>query len=217
MKRKYGAVEKELLRRYKGGGSLYARLRLRLGHYGMFEESAPVTGRILDFGCGIGQLGLFLKLVAPSREVYGFDISAERIAKAKNAADVIRGIYFLSDTAQLPDCRWNAVIFYDMLHYLPREEQDALIVRYAAKVAPDGALIIRDVFRSRGLRYVVSLIHEKVMTSIRFTPTESTGLYFRRAEELAALLESLGLDVNILPPPPLHPYADYLIVARKTG
>ncbi len=215
MKSKYDAAKKELLKRYKGGGSLYARLRLLLGRYRMFEESAPPDGRILDYGCGIGQLALFLKLVAPAREIFGFDISAGRIETAKKAAGDMQGVHFLSDPAQLPDCSWNAVLFFDMLHYLPPVEQDALVARYAAKTAPGGALIIRDVFRSAGLRYAFSRFHEKVMTTIKFTPTESAGLHFRRAEEFNVLLKPLGFDVKILPPPPLHPYADFLIVATK--
>ena len=44
-------------------------------------------GRVLDFGCGSGQVCIALAKGFPQAEVFGYDVDADSIAKAKSVAD----------------------------------------------------------------------------------------------------------------------------------
>lgn len=214
----YRTAEKELLQRYSRigpGTALYVRARLLLGHYRILEKHVPASGRILDFGCGVGQFGLFLKLTGPEREIYGYDHSKERIETATKAAEGLPGICFTYDKTQIPSNDWKAVVFFDTLHYMEKNVQDELVAAYAKLIEPGGAILIRDVHASPGFRYFITKIHERIMVASGFTPTEAHTLHFRDFGDFEKALSGLGFETKVIPPPPLHPYADYLLAATK--
>lgn len=214
----YRTAEKELLQRYSRvspGTALYVRARLLLGHYRILEKHVPASGRILDFGCGLGQLGIFLKLTGAEREIYGYDHSKERIETATKVAEGIQGINFTRDKSQIPSIVWKAVVFFDVLHYMKKNEQDELVAAYAKLIEPGGAILIRDVHASPGFRYFITKLHERIMVVSGFTPTESRALHFRDFGDFEMMLSGLGFETKVIPPPPLHPYADYLLAAVK--
>jgi 2-polyprenyl-3-methyl-5-hydroxy-6-metoxy-1,4-benzoquinol methylase len=207
-----------LLKRYGAlglGAAAYARARLALGHYTVFERRIPREGPILDFGCGVGQLGLFLKLVSGKREVHGYDHSSRRIETARRATEGLDGICFHDCATSIPAGPWKAVVFFDMLHYVSDSEQDEIVAAYAKNVDRGGLIVIRDVFAGTGFRFHISYLHERVMVGARFTPTSSAGLHFRRIDDARKLGARLGLKTEIFPPPRFHPYADYLVVCEK--
>ncbi|MEW6202291.1 MAG: class I SAM-dependent methyltransferase [bacterium] len=213
------SAQRELFNRYRAlgvGVKLYVQIRYLSGHYALIEKYIPAEGNILDFGCGIGQLSVFLKLRSARRTIYGYDFSTERIKAAQKASEKLTDIYFYDDRKKLPDIKWNAAIFFDTLHYMLPPEQDNLLNEYAEKVAPEGLILIRDVNKNYSARYFFTYVHELIMVSSGLTPSQHRSLYFRNMKETAEFLRSLGFQTKLIPPPRFHPYADFLLVAKKT-
>jgi len=183
----------------------------------------PKEGRILDLGCGRGEL---LALAASARSLgmaqdrkrgpqpslTGIEACPRLAASAQLAlsglADIIAGDVRQID---LPPCR-TAVLDETLLHFAP-EEQDRLLERVTAALEPGGSIILREP-DAGGLLEKTAL---RLATGISSLFQRQRGLrpYPRGAKEWNARLESLGLR------PELHPAEDGIwpgkpwIAARK--
>lgn len=220
MKKKIAAVVKQVKKIYGGQGiatRLYVSARCVAGRYEDFLRHVPSNGPVLDYGCGVGQLSAIVALLNPSSNVCGYDLSPERIESAKKASAELKNVFFTSDITLIPDHHWTAVFFFDSLHYMPPEEQDRIVLECAGKMTPGGVLLIRDVSKESGLKYAVTRLHESVMVASGLTPTNERVVYMRNISELAELLRGADFEVEVFAPPPIHPYADYLLVARKSN
>lgn len=217
--RSYRELKQEVIRRYGEVGpsaKSYVVSRFWLGHYNRFLDLVPPEGKVLDYGCGVGQLSCLLKLTDGRRAVFGYDYSEERMDVARKAVEGLPDTVFLHDEKLIPDGTWRTVIFYDMLHYMPHPEQDALVRKFAARVEPGGMLIIRDVNRSFGPRYLLNSTQERVMVRAGLTLSKITrNVYFRNLSDFRRLLSPMGFTSEIHRPPWYHPYADWLLIARK--
>ena len=99
-------------------------------------------GRVLDLGCGRGQLSLLLLELGQATEVLGLDSDARKIAVARRAgpeaefraADVAGSALPIADT----------ILLIDVLHYLPLAEQDALLNAAVSALAPGGRILVRE-------------------------------------------------------------------------
>jgi len=218
----YHLARKEVIQRYSALGSgvkSYVSSRFLLGgfHYTLLERHLPDDGYILDYGCGFGQLSILLKLTGNRRVIYGYDYSQERTSAARKAAEDLSDTYFLHNPEQIPKVPWKAIIFCDMLHYMPHSKQDALVLEYANSIEPGGLLVIRDVNRNFTPRYLFNSLQERIFVGAGITLTKVTrAVYFRNLNDFRELLTDLGFQTQITPPPWYHPYADYLFIARKT-
>lgn len=198
------------------GVRMYVSMRCAFGGYKTLLRNLPETGNILDFGCGYGQLSIIAHIASGERALWGYDISCERLGVAKKAAEGLEGVSFCAAEFELPDVKWSAVVFVDSLHYVPPAEQTAIVARYAEKVTDGGMLLIRDVSAAPGPKFATTRLHETLMVSTGLTPTREKTSYFRNIMEFVPALEAAGFETIVHPPAPLHPYADYLLVARKT-
>ncbi|CAN5467766.1 class I SAM-dependent methyltransferase [soil metagenome] len=99
----------------------------------------PPSSRILDFGCGIGNLTRFL--VREFADVQGYDPSDRSIERARLAVPEGR---FGSDLAALErgEARFDAIVVANVLHHVPPRERSALIERIVKLLAADGQLVV---------------------------------------------------------------------------
>jgi SAM-dependent methyltransferase len=107
----------------------------------LFHLLEPPPGRLVEFGCGVGWLSLFL--AERGYEVTGVDISPEAIATAR-AQSQARGLanarFVVGDYESFkPAGEYDYVLFYDSLHHA-EEEVAAVRCAYAA-LRPDGVMI----------------------------------------------------------------------------
>jgi SAM-dependent methyltransferase len=107
----------------------------------LFHLLSPPPARIVEFGCGVGWLSLFL--AQRGYQVHGVDISPEAIAAARRAAEPHRlpGLeYTLGDYEDPPPRRdFDYVIFHGALHHA-EDERRAVQHAYEA-LRPGGAMI----------------------------------------------------------------------------
>ena len=157
-------------------------------------------GRVLDIGCGPGQVALRIAERIPASEVLGIDLARHMLTVAERnraASEVAARVRFeLADAKGLPypDGAFDTVCSNTILHHIPDPEP---FLREAGRVlAPGGALLIRDLFRPRDAAAVEALVAEHAADA---NPTQRE--LFRASlcaaltpSELEELARRAGLD-----------------------
>ncbi|MBL8741516.1 MAG: DUF2062 domain-containing protein, partial [Myxococcales bacterium] len=92
-------------------------------------------------------------------------------------------------------------------------EQDEILLRAAMAVRPGGRLLVREADTDRGLRSTMTLLEEKVFTALRFNRGERVK--FRRAQDLTAVMERAGLEVEVRPAWGKTPFSNVLFIGRR--
>ncbi len=101
--------------------------------------------RILDAGCGEGQLGFALQSIYPDSELVGVDRDVRALDKAKASAEAqgLKTTFVQGDIQdQLPGSDYDVILCFTVMQHLPRYPQ-ALELMIAA-LAPGGHLWILD-------------------------------------------------------------------------
>ncbi|HLZ95141.1 MAG TPA: class I SAM-dependent methyltransferase [Candidatus Dormibacteraeota bacterium] len=103
----------------------------------LLEDLAPVTGKVLDVGCGAGQVAKAVKSARPDLAVFGCDISRSALALA--ASPDTAGVDFRLATAErLPfaDGELDFVWIFDVLEHV---ESPEVVLHEVARVLKPGA------------------------------------------------------------------------------
>jgi SAM-dependent methyltransferase len=187
----------------------------------------PETGTFLDLGCG---RGLLLALLLESRKQYlnqkwpvgwpppphlgliGMEHKQRTVEAARNAlgGEATIELADLSE-ADLPSC--HAAALLDVLHYLEREAQDALLGRLKRAVQPGGVLLIREVDADAGWGFVSVRIAERIRGLARGDWRHRVT--YRSAREWVSHLEALGFETVVEDMGKGTPFANVLIRAQK--
>lgn len=120
-----------------GGGELspiHARL---LG----FARPAPGR-RILDVGCGCGELVIHAALLGATAVGVDYAEAAHTIAVETAARLRATARFHLGDVSTLPEERFDAVILADVVEHLHQHQLDRLYADVRARLEPGGELII---------------------------------------------------------------------------
>ena len=171
---------------------------------------------LLDIGCGIGLLGLYLHMRGTLPRYVGLDHDERKITEGMAAvrrAGLEQAMELrTADVSSLPDVQGHVALL-DMLHYLPREMQASLLESAVRRLAPGGALVIRSVLRDGSWRFQATRAEEvwlrvsgRIRGGAQHYPTEA---------ELRAPLERAGLAVSTGPLFGRTPFNSYLLVARR--
>ena len=182
-------------RLYDGGawfGRLLQTVRPFICPFGELVERVPVGARVLDVGCGAG---LFLAMLADGRRIRegrGFDASRSAIC----LAEVMTGnldsgipvrVEYRDATADWPDRLFDVVSVIDVMHHVAPESQAQLIRAAAARLAPGGTLIYKDMVEHPRWRAWANRLHDLVLAHqwIHYAPfvavrawAEEAGLEF---------------------------------------
>lgn len=178
----------------------YLKIKIRLeDNYKLFSELVPVSGTIVDAGCGYGFMTNLLSFVSPNRKITGIDYDEEKITVASNcyyksnmvnfeAANLVK--YRFSDT----DC----FIISDVLHYLTKNDRDTFLKNCINHLRPGGSIIIRDADKSIPKRHRRSKFTEILSTKIvGFNKTLNNLEYFSR-QEIFDLANLFGLTTKVI-------------------
>jgi ubiquinone/menaquinone biosynthesis C-methylase UbiE len=103
-------------------------------------ERLRAGGRALDFGCGAGRVCIALAKAFPKAEIFGIDVSAESLARAKEAAHSA-GVPRIDFRRQLPNgASFDLVTLCDCLHDLASPVETLKGIREVLR--KDGTLFI---------------------------------------------------------------------------
>ncbi len=195
----------------------YARGKLR--HDPVFAAAASWIGDtatpLLDIGCGLGLLGMYLRECGWRGAYRGLDFDTGKIAAARHAARALPQFDLIDERAQsLPPFQGHVALL-DVLHYLPRAEQETLLREAAARVAPGALLIVRNVLRTPGWRFRLTQAEEWLIHALGWMPTPA--LHYPTREEIQVPLQAAGLTADIQPLWRGTPFNSFAIVARRAA
>ncbi len=228
------ALREEAARHYLETGMLHWEfVRGKLRHDPLYfsllrQDFLPHDGLLLDLGCG---RGIFFALLVAARDLsgreqyppdwppppahltfHGIEARPKTAAAARQALGD-RAVIETADlrTAELPTA--NAILLLDVLHYLAPAEQEAVLGKAAAALAPGGVLLLREADADAGWRFTAARLQERFSSMFRghFRPR----FHYRGAAEWKEMLSHHGLTVDVQPMGMGTPYANVLLAGRK--
>jgi SAM-dependent methyltransferase len=161
------------------------RLAYRPVHDAVLQALDPAAGRVLDIGCGTGELARRIRDEHPATAVVGCDFSAGMLAhaQAKNqAASWVQG-----DACRLPfrDGSFDVVISTEAFHWFP--DQDAALREAWRVLAPGGRLLLALIAGPPPVVNRIVRVGSRLVGEPFYWPTRS---------ELSGMLERAGFGVE---------------------
>lgn len=184
------------------GDRFHTAARWWTAPFAALEQEVPLSGDILEVGCGHGVFSTYMAITSRARHVVGVDIDSDKIALAKEAADRLDPgegdvSFRVSPSGEVPriDGGWRCIVFADVLYLLTRERREALLAECAEALAPGGVLVVKEVDTEPVLKAKVAQLQEVVATRVLHI-TDGDALDFPSAGELKDVLDSLGLQTR---------------------
>jgi cyclopropane fatty-acyl-phospholipid synthase-like methyltransferase len=171
------------------------------------NQVLPVSGRILDVGCGYGLTTLYFALTNPARNLVGSDIDSYRLNLAKKISRSITNVEFIKQNLTGNSTGFDTIIAIDLLHHLSLANQNKFFSKIRSTLKPGGLLIIKEMNTTPKLKYYFNYLHDKLAYS-------KSSVHYLSPQKLSQLLIQSGFHIikkqdisNIF-------YAHYLYVAR---
>lgn len=187
----------------------------------------PERGRVVDIGCG---RGVFLATLLAARELHaqgewplewsapssdlelvGVELRRKHAAVARRALGSAARIE-RADAATWPIPRCQAVVLFDVLHYMPATAQVDLLARTARALDGGGVLLLREADASGGARFLLTRLAERACTIARGMPRQR--FHWRGAADWIALLRESGFEEVRTSHTSRGPFANLLFQAR---
>ena len=187
----------------------------------------PERARVLDIGCGQGTLAALLAAAharhargewpgdwptPPALEdFHGIDLAATDVERARSALGSAAR-FTCGDMRTTPFGEADAVVILDVLHYVPVPDQDRVLARCAAALAPGSRLLLRVGDADAGPRAAITRLSDQAITLLRGAWPR---LYTRGLKAWIAAVERAGFSVEAVPMSAGTPFANVLLVARR--
>lgn len=212
-------LSRRLLSLYRGSplsARAHVRVRWATCPFRAVAAHVPVSGAVLDIGCGHGVLSLYLALASADRRVRGIDVDEDKVGVARAAAErgrVAATFEAVADHA-LPEGPWQAIAIVDVLYLLSPDVQLALLRSCADRLAPGGALVVKEMAPVPRWKAAWNAVQETAAVKI-LGITAGERLTFLPPAELASAMAGAGLAVRDRPVHRgyLHPH--HLLVGTK--
>src|SRR5436309_1584040 len=194
------AYDDPIIRTYSRARFLILRQRFldEIGQY------LPAEGTILDIGCGFGLFSLYYAQLQPAARFRGLDLNPRRVGLAAAAAKrlgLANVAYAVGDARTYrADGEYAAAYMLDIVHHIPPEAVEPLIMALHCGLRPGGVLIVKDVDTQPAYKRWFTHALDLIMTP-------RGAIHYWPAETLQALLQGVGfrvyrhLMVDILPYP----------------
>jgi len=124
-------------------------LGVEAAHQRLIEQAAIQPGyRLLEIGCGTGNLSILAKRLYPSAEVVGIDPDSKALSmaqkKAQRAGLDIEFQEAFSDQLSFPEASIDNVFSAFMLHHIQPESKIPSLQEVLRLLKPGGALLLAD-------------------------------------------------------------------------
>jgi len=176
----------------------------------VFENLRDTNEPVIDVGCGVGILPLYLRERGFTAPIAGLDHDAGKIEVAQRIA-AVDGVTFRVTDARAPLPTRGNVVLLDVLHYFSTDDQ-AVILRNAAQAG--GMIVIRDGIRDGSWRYRATYVQETLSRLGGWLKAER--LNFPTRESLKGALNG-DFTVEERPMFGRSPFNNYLFVFRRAS
>ena len=177
----------------------YMRVKVRLEKYYLpFHQILPKNGSILDLGCGYGFLCYMLQFLSEERTITGVDYDEEKIEVASNGyLRTSRLNFHTADVTTFPLEKYDGIVISDVLHYLPYEAQERLLIRAIDALNGGGILLVREGNADLKKRHRGTELTELFSVKILKFNKSVTALNFLSGESIRRIANDKGMTVEV--------------------
>ena len=183
---------------------------------GVLDALRGADGALVDLGCGLGLLAHALRADGQAMDYVGVDIDAPKIARARDIAARagLAGVRFdVVDLGQGYPPHAGNVALLDMLQFLDRGQQAALLDAAIGMLAPGGRLVMRAALDDGGERIRRTRAGDRFAALTGWMPDRPR--HYPTVDELGARLEAAGLQARIEPWFGRTPFNNWLVTATR--
>lgn len=177
----------------------YFRIKWELEkkNYEFYDQRIGSRKKILDLGCGYGFLDFYLHYRDEERAILAVDYDGEKIGIAANSYAKSSNLSFVqADVADFTPGTQDVIFLNDILHYLPRENQEALLRSCIDNLNPGGILFIRDGVTDDTGRHKNTRLTEWMSTKLFSFNKKRGPFHFFSREDIRQLAARYGLEVE---------------------
>lgn len=182
---------------YRGqspGVRLHTRLRAWSAPLDAVVAAFPLTGRMLDIGCGHGLVANEIALRSPAARVLGIDLSETKIASAQASATGLAQVEFRHAALEaVTETDFDAVGLIDVLYLVPEASWTRFLKTCFEKLAPGGTFVLKEIGTAPRWKFERLKLQEFMSTRI-LRITKGDTMHFESGEELKRRLEDLGFE-----------------------
>lgn len=179
----------------------YFRVKWRFEkkNFEYYDDIIENRKTIIDVGCGYGYLSYFLQYRDEGRTITGIDYDEEKIEVANNSYNLKNITNFISaDIVGYEFSKSDVIIFNDVLHYLPLNDQEEVLNQANKSLNENGILIIRDGVTDYGDRHQETLKTEKYSTQIIGFNKSERELSFHSSEFFKSFSSKNNLSFELI-------------------
>ena len=179
-------------------------------------SSIPQGGHLLEVGCGHGLYGLAALDVKVNR-LTGVDPDERKITVARRVSgDVDASFVVGSHGSFQAEEVFDTVLVVDVLYLVARGDQQSWLEAVAARVAPGGTIVIKEMRVDRRAKLAWTRMQELLATRVlHITEAGPDGFSFRSPGQIEAWLDALGFSVESRPVDRRSPWPHHLVVGRR--
>lgn len=177
----------------------YFRIKWELekNNYEFYDQRIGSRKKILDLGCGYGFLDFYLHYRDEERTILAVDYDEEKIGIAANSYAKNANLSFVqADVADFTFGKQDVIFLNDILHYLTKESQDALVKRCIDNLNPGGILFIRDGITDDTEKHKNTRFTEWMSTKLFSFNKKSAPFHFFSREDIRQLAARYDLDIE---------------------
>ena len=181
----------------------YLRVKMRIeNYYQPYNKLLPREGEILDLGCGYGFMPYMLSFTSPQRKITGIDYDEEKIRIALNCFSKNDNIDFLcEDITKYSFGNKDAIVLSDVLHYMPQESQEELLIRCMDRIRPGGMILVKDAdsdIKKRHWRTKLTELFSTRIIGFNKTAGDLKELHFTSVDHIRTIVETRGFVLEMI-------------------
>ncbi|MGA7215494.1 MAG: class I SAM-dependent methyltransferase [Terrimicrobiaceae bacterium] len=167
---------------------------------------------LLDLGCGMGLLAAYLRANGHRAPILGLDVDKQKIDVARKVVAGKSQEFHATDAINFPEHSGD-IVMLDVLHYFSDQDQQLLLKKIAASIAPRGIALIRLALNESNWRFTATKLEEWFVRVSRWIPM--SGWNFPTREEVLLPFNDEGLVGEVRPMWGWTPFNSHLFTFRR--
>ena len=198
-----------------GWKSIFAKLRFWYAPYKEVEELIPVSGTVVDLGCGEGIFSNYIGLCSKNRKVIGIEIDKKRIKIADH--DISNVSFMNADITKADLPQSDVIICFQLLHHLKSYEmQEELIKKCIKSLNKGGKILIVEINVNYTFRYFLTWLTDHFLVPWFFEKRLYSPILYRKISGWTRIFKKIGLSYGvIIPNERARPFANVIFECQK--